>query len=601
MYFFHKSDERSNESRTVAKGRPTKCRRRRLLLEALEARTLLSAVNWKSAAGGDWNTAANWSGGGVPNATQDAIINIAVSGVITIDSASAVHSLSDTTASLDLTGAGSLSLAAASSVSQNVTISDDGLLDAAGNLTVGGALSESGGVLSGSGTVTVKGLLTWTGGTMSGSGTTLAAGGLQLGANDGNSYTEFLAARTLENTASATWASTDTLSQSAGSLFENLANANLTVQSGVTWYAPNGRLDNQSQGTLTIDAGTGGTATFNGFFTDEGLLEVSSGTLVLGANGSVTGSFEVDGGAALQFAGTQYVFNSGGSLTGNQIGDDGAVTFGLSSDTIFDVGSGYSIGTTNIESGATVAFDLSSASTHNLNQSGGNLAGSGLLTVGSGTTNWTGGTMSGSGITQCLGGTLYLGESDGASDSETLAGRMLINDGAGVWYGPDVLQLGEDATFLNYSGATLQFVGGGSLDADYTLDASGTFENNGAIIAADGSATTLIQPYFINSGTVEVASGTLQLGGGGACPWNALAVQAGFTVDSGASLLLGNNYNYEAYSFNSDGSISGAGSVTFGSDVSANFATGSTYNVTGPTVIDTGGADGRQRRFHRGQ
>ncbi len=59
-----------------------------------------------------------------------------------------------------------------------------------------------------------------------------------------------------------------------------------------------GRLDNQPQGTLTIDAGTGGTATFNGFFTDEGLLEVSSGTLALRANGSVTGSFEVDGGAS---------------------------------------------------------------------------------------------------------------------------------------------------------------------------------------------------------------------------------------------------------------------------------------------------------------
>ncbi len=532
MYLFSKSNPRSNSSRAVAQGRPANRRRLLLFLEALEARTVLSTVSWTSAAGGDWSTAANWSGGVVPNATQDAIINIAVSGPITIDSANAVHSLSDTTASLDIIGGGSLSLAAASSVSKNITISDDGLLHAAGNLTVGGAFTESGGVLTGGGKLTVNGLLTWTGGTMSGSGTTLAAGGLQLGANDGNSYTEYVAARTLQNSASATWASTDALIQSAGSIFENLANANLTVESGVTWSAENGRLDNQSQGTLTIDAGIGGTATFSGFFTDEGLLDVSSGTLVLGANGSVTGSFEVDGGAALQFAGMQYVFNSGGSLTGNQIGDDGTVTFGPSSDTIFSVGSGYSIGTTNIESGATVAFDLSSASTHNLNQSGGNLAGSGLLTVDGGTTNWTGGTMSGSGITQCLGGTLYLGESDGASDSETLAGRTFINAGAGVWYGPDVLQLGEDATFLNYSGATLQFVGGGSLDADYTLDASGTFENNGAIFAADGSAATLIQPYFINSGTVEVASGTLHLGGGGACPWNALAVKAGFTVDS---------------------------------------------------------------------
>ncbi len=79
-------------------------------------------MSWINPAGGDWSTAANWSGGVVPNATQDAIINISVSGPITIDSADAVHSLTDTTASLDITG-GSLSLAAASSVSQNVTIS----------------------------------------------------------------------------------------------------------------------------------------------------------------------------------------------------------------------------------------------------------------------------------------------------------------------------------------------------------------------------------------------------------------------------------------------------------------------------------------------
>ncbi|HKI20335.1 MAG TPA: hypothetical protein VKA15_20770, partial [Isosphaeraceae bacterium] len=85
-----------------------------------------------------------------------------------------------------------------------------------------------------------------------------------------------------------------------------------------------------------------------------------------------------------------------------------------------------------------------------------------------------------------------------------------------------------------------------------------------------------------------------QLGGGGTCPWNALAVAAGFTVDSGASLLLGNSGIYtsasthEAYAFVSGGYISGAGSVTFGSGVSANFAVGSTYNPSGQTVIDTG-------------
>jgi phage baseplate assembly protein gpV len=307
MFFIRKSARRTNSSRAIARDCHRFGHRLPLSLETLEARTVLSTVSWINPAGGDWSTPSNWSGDSVPNVTQDAIINIAVSGPITIDSASAVHSLTDTTASLNITG--SLSLTAGSSVSHNVTISGSGMLASAGNLTVGGALTESGGVLSGAGTVTVDGMLTWTGGTMSGPGTTLANGGLQLGASDGNPYSESLDGRTFQNAGSATSFSTDTFSQNANSIFQNLAHATLEVQSGVTWSG-GGTLDNQYHGTVSVDAGTG-TASFNGFFTNEGDLDVSSGTLLLGAGGNVTGNVVVDVAATLQFGGTQYVFNSG--------------------------------------------------------------------------------------------------------------------------------------------------------------------------------------------------------------------------------------------------------------------------------------------------
>ncbi len=126
------------------------------------------------------------------------------------------------------------------------------------------------------------------------------------------------------------------------------------------------------------------------------------------------------------------------------------------------------------------------------------------------------------------------------------------------------------------------------------LDTSATFENNGAVTVADGSATTLVQADLVNSGTVEVVSGTLQLGDGGACPWSALAVKAGYTVDSGATLEFGNNYNYRLYSFNPGGSIGGAGAVVFGYGTAATFAAGATYGVTGSTTIvseDTAGSN----------
>ncbi len=202
----------------------------------------------------------------------------------------------------------------------------------------------------------------------------------------------------------------------------------------------------------------------------------------------------MDGGATLQFAGTQYVFNSGAGLTGQ-----GTVTFGAPfarPATIFDLGSSYSFsGATNIEDSATVVFDAP-ASTTTLNESSGNLGGSATLTVGGGMTTWTGGTMSGSGITQALGG-LSLGASGDTGDSETLAGRTLINAGAGVWYGPDMLIQEESSTFLNYSNATLVIEAGGTWGFDDEApDPSGTFDNNGTVTVADGSATTVVQPYF---------------------------------------------------------------------------------------------------------
>src|SRR5437660_3267575 len=53
-----------------------------LALEQLEDRTLLS-ISWADAAGGDWNTAGNWSGGALPGASDDVIIKVAGNVTIT--------------------------------------------------------------------------------------------------------------------------------------------------------------------------------------------------------------------------------------------------------------------------------------------------------------------------------------------------------------------------------------------------------------------------------------------------------------------------------------------------------------------------------------
>jgi hypothetical protein len=47
-----------------------------LALEPLEARTLLSTINWISTSSGDWDTAINWDANRVPTSSDDVVINV---------------------------------------------------------------------------------------------------------------------------------------------------------------------------------------------------------------------------------------------------------------------------------------------------------------------------------------------------------------------------------------------------------------------------------------------------------------------------------------------------------------------------------------------
>ena len=88
------------------------------LLERLEDRTVLDAVNWINAAGGDWDTAANWvdtadNSHHVPGATDDVTINVAGNVTITHNQnvTDAINSLSAT--DIVQLNAGTLNVAAA--------------------------------------------------------------------------------------------------------------------------------------------------------------------------------------------------------------------------------------------------------------------------------------------------------------------------------------------------------------------------------------------------------------------------------------------------------------------------------------------------------
>jgi hypothetical protein len=541
-------------------------------VEQLEDRTVPS-VTWTGGAGTlNWDAAANWSGGAVPGAADDAVINIAVSGPITISGSDAVHSLTDTTAGLKLTG-GSLSLASASSVGKNLTL-QGGTLLASGNLSIAGALNQSGGELTGGGTVTVNGLTAWTGGTMTGAGATVADGGLRLG-QSGQSDSETLAGRTLINNGTANWYASDTLIQEEASVFQNSAAATLNIQGGTESYnflAADASGTFVNQGSVVVADGVN-PSMFWTSFNNSGKVEVASGTLHLGGpGGNMTGSITVDAGATLQL-GANYNYEAYQFGPSSSLGGAGTVDFDSGVAASFASGSTYNVtGTTVINSGgnadANVVFAAGSkvqsvgalnletgvvnfstgspVTLASLTQSDGTLTGSDAVTV-SGLTTWTGGQMSGPGSTLLAGG-LHLGSTDGAYHIEDVQARTVTNAATATWVGSGEIDLFTGGTFINQTGATFDEKTSDTVwtDIGVGLYPSGEFINRGSFLV-DASATAGMQAPFINSGGVEIRSGTWELSGDGTATGT-------FTVDAGAFFQLNKYY--------SGGTILGLGTVT---------------------------------------
>jgi hypothetical protein len=66
-------------------------------IEAMEPRTLLSAVSWTGAAGdNNWDTAANWNTNSVPGTGADVSINIAANVVHSSNVTDSINSLTST-------------------------------------------------------------------------------------------------------------------------------------------------------------------------------------------------------------------------------------------------------------------------------------------------------------------------------------------------------------------------------------------------------------------------------------------------------------------------------------------------------------------------
>jgi len=477
--------------------------------------------NFTGAASLSWANAANWSGGSLPTATDD----VCISGFnVTMTSGTAsVNSLHVQSGSLSVSGGSTLTLAAASEVDGPLTVTGNAtILNGAGNLTVGGTFTLTGGTVGGSGTLTTSGATT--------------LGGLVA------------LQRNWTVNAPVTWTGNAVVSAGAA-----------TIQNNSTWDCQgSGSITGvfQNAGTVKKSNGAAGESEFNGTFHNTGTVLAQVGTLNLGG-GTSTGSFDVAAGAILKFGLSTAFLNTGATFTG--------------SGTIEVAATGAFQPNVPIALPATLTFHLNGFS---LNPSA-----SGSLTT-AGTFRWSRGsvqsvlgavTSNGTlsiepGSAKTLQGTLTVNGGGVMTDSISMNNAAVLHNNGGI------LDLQSDASFSQGGGVlstvnntgTLKKSGGTGVSA-----ISVSLNNSGSLLAQSG--TVNLQGTATNSGTLGVSAGAvLQLGASG------LTLNAGTTF-SGAGTVRINAGNFTVASTAAmpapmaleltGGNLQGTGALTVGGPV----------------------------------
>ncbi len=293
-------------------------------------------------------------------------------------------------------------------------------------------------------------------------------------------------------------------------------------------------------GTFRKSAG-GGTTPFNaGFaFINTGTLDVQSGTVSLAGGGmnSAPGVFNTGSGKMLTF-GASYAFNTGSQFTG--LGDMRLVT-----------------GTFTLNGNITFT---------KLTQMGGALAGTqvlnGIFTMGGGSWNSDGATA------LANGGTLNI------TNNINLSNRILTNNGTVTWTAGTISQ-GNGAIYNN---GLWDAQGDNSLNWDGNGSATTpAFNNAGTFRKSAGGGTTPFNAgfAFINTGTLDVQSGTVSLAGGGMN-----SAPGVFNTGSGKMLTFG-----ASYAFNTGSQFTGLGDMRL---VTGTFTLNG--NITFTKLTQMGGA-----------
>jgi len=470
---------------------------------------------WTGANSSNWNDDGNWNPSGVPGSGDDVIIN---SGTVNINTTpnAVIGSLTMNGGTLDLFGGLSLTINGSSNVESGATLETRGSLILNDNLTVEGLLELTGGDgISGPGNLTINGNFNWSGGKVGVFGQFVNTGTIGI-----------------------TSAQLETTLDNQGTV---ALNGNLVVR-GNGKYINNGIHDFQGNGDIDGDGANLGV-------TNNGSIIKSGGT---SRSDIVDVVYDGSGSVEAQIGTIDFRGNS--TQSGTLISSGGQIRFPTSTHS-FSGASIQGAGATEVN-GGTVNID-SDVSATNLILSGGNIQGTGDLTI-SNSMTWTGGQI-GNSVDQ---GQVIV-SNDFAIDgiNGKFLGTTLINNGTAIW---------TDGNWFLLAGAKL--INENSFDVQTNRDMDGsslTIENNGIWTKTAGTSTTFMNPILTNNGLLSVETGTLQLFSG---------VNTGtMTVNAGATMeFSGSN----AFTNEIGGTIGGSGTVSIDNMVNnGSFAPGASPGI----------------------
>jgi len=423
----------------------------------------MAQVIWTSSTSGNWTTAADWSGGAVPGAGDDVLINVP-NVTVTVNSGSlAVNSITTTSSILSVAAGAQLAIA------------NGGVF--------GGNYQQSGGTVSFGGQVNFNDAFTESGGSLS-----IASGADFAG-------TDLITGGIVTSSIFATF--TGAYQQNAGTLLLDYRGGSFA---GTATLA-GGVIADQGQ-SFTSGGGftqTGGTLSLSGFGgTFNGNLDQAGGVISL-----QSGQLDLAG-AVTTLSGTVAGY---GTLVaeGAQNGLNGTTTIG--SATVL------SIGKVDVISGV---FALAQASQSYSYAYGGYFYSSNQGTVALGGNTLVlngradlGADISGAGTLVANGGAQINGLTLNNSATLTVASAVALTP---VFDQAGTLSLLNNAAVIVNAGASLRFTGNDTIN---DASGNGTLLDNGLLTRTSGAGTTEILPSITESsgGSIAIAVGTMDFSG----------------------------------------------------------------------------------------